>query len=190
MTKLIPIDKMGWSEKLAITAGMDLSDTATVKHVSEVLKVTVNDLQANLGLAASGDVEINTTLNPSDYVSLFDTNKIKHREGGVSAKNSAPITKPSSAKKAPKVAAEKKKPGRQGDKILQAFRSINTTPQFVDDFQKKFGISQPVLQQAKRFDKLTDPKSSFYDPSLGKVRVTTDAETKRKVIFRVPLVKA
>ena len=42
--------------------------------------------------------------------------------------------------------------GRKGDKIAKAFESIPTTKTPAIPFSEKYGVSLPVLRQAKRFD--------------------------------------
>lgn len=159
---LIPVDKMGWGERLAITSSMDLSDAETVKHVCEVLNVPVSELQAHVGLAASGDVIVNLDIEPTDYTNLFDMAKIKKVEQQI---------KKASSKKEP----SGKRRGRQGKKIAEAFAAIPYTPTPIEAFRQQFNVSVPVLRQQKRFD-----------PSqhLGRVRVKTDPETKQLMIYR------
>lgn len=46
-----------------------------------------------------------------------------------------------------------KKRGRKGDKIINAFRNIPSTPTDAESFADIHGISIGVLRQIKRFDK-------------------------------------
>ena len=166
--ELIPINEMGWSERLAITTGMDLSDEDTAKYVCEVLNIPLADLQATVGLAASGEVEVNEEINPKDYINLFDMSRVKL----VKAQTSSPATKP--AQKTAKAPSGKKR-GRQGVNIASAFAAIPHTPTPVNEFKTRFNVSSHVLRQQKRFDPT---------PELGRVRVKTDSETKQLVIYR------
>lgn len=156
--KLIPVEQMGWSERLAITSTMDLSDNDTLVHVCEVLNIPVSELQAQVGLAASGDVIVNLDIEPTDYSNLFDSTKIK------------PVQP-----KAKKV-KEVKKRGRRGDKTANAFAAVPYEPTPVETFRQQHGLSLHVLRQQKRFDKQADV--------LGKVRVEVDKETKVMMIWR------
>ena len=55
----------------------------------------------------------------------------------------------------------KKKRGRPGDKIAQAFAAIGSKPTPVTELIAKYGVAEAVLRQGKRFDKT----------GLGKVTV-------------------
>lgn len=159
---LIPINKMGWGERLAITSSMDLSDADTAAHVCEVLNIPMSELQANVGLAASGDVIVNLDIEPTDYSDLFDMSKIK-------------LVQPKQkAEKTPKAPSGKKR-GRVGENISIAFAAIPYEPTPVEAFRVTHGVSVPVLRQQKRFDPT---------PELGRVRVKTDSETKQLMIYR------
>lgn len=68
-----------------------------------------------------------------------------------------------------------KRPGRQSNKIAQAFSHLTSTPVSVSSFAEKHGVSVAVLRQAKRFDRT---------PELGKVRVKHSKETNELMIWR------
>lgn len=72
-------------------------------------------------------------------------------------------------------AVEKRKRGRKGTKISQAFAAIPATPVSVDDFAAQFGVSIPVLRQSKRFDT---------SPDLGRVVVKVDKDSGKLQIWR------
>lgn len=71
--------------------------------------------------------------------------------------------------------AEKRKRGRKGTKISEAFRAIPETPISVDDFAAQYGVSIPVLRQSKRFDT---------SPDLGRVVVKVDKDSGKLQIWR------
>lgn len=51
---------------------------------------------------------------------------------------------------------QQKKRGRKGKKIVEAFKYVPLIPVNAYNFTEQYGISLPVLRQAKRFDSFTE----------------------------------
>ena len=65
-----------------------------------------------------------------------------------------------------KIQPKPRKPGRKGTKIHDAYDSISTTPQNLDDLLQKFDVSVGAMRQHKRFDPF---------PERGKIHTKTVA---------------
>jgi len=182
-SNLIPVEKMDWSARLAITSGMDLTDTTTAAHVCEVLHISSAELQAGVGLAEGGDVQPDQTINPTDYKNMFDMSKIKYVSAvAEQTQTQTGITKPSSKNtKATKAKSESSKPkakaGRKGDKTQQAYMAVGYEPVSISELQKEFGVSRHVLTQNNRFD-----AKNF--ETLGRSHTKKDSVTGEIMIYR------
>ena len=123
----------------------------------------MNEVQAHISMAASGMIIATPNLDFKSYEKQF----------GKTSTDVTSITKPQTATAPTSV---KLKRGRKGDSVVKAFSAIPTTPTDVNKFAANQGVSLHVLRQSKRFDP---------NPSLGKVRVAKDKNTKVLMISRI-----
>jgi len=130
------ISNLSWGQRLALIEKYELNDNAVV----EKLGVSAEQLKIAKEQLSKGVFSIDTTFNTAQFAEVFNP----------SAKKESSVTK---HKVTTTVDGAPRKRGRQGSKIMTAFKAIGDTPMSADAFMKQHNVSLAVLRQSKRFDK-------------------------------------
>lgn len=170
------IKAMSWNDRLALLDHYKPSEGLACS----ALGVTPDELATAREMQASGTFTPTANLDVGAYANLFPANKSPAAGSATSTKapkrnsgaTSIAADKPATATKPIKAP---KKRGRKGDKIVNAFGAIPTSPTPAEDFASKHNVSLAVLRQSKRFDPT---------PDNGLVRVKKDKESKVLMIWR------
>ena len=163
-----PTIPQSWQDRLAIINEFKMSNVDAIK----LFVTTERELAVARGLVEKGLMKVPTlnedakqawskVVNPTTavqqpIVSTYDSSQ------PTTASSTIQTTKPT------------KHRGRQGTKIVAAFSNLTSTPEPVDVFVKKYGVSKTILRQSKR----------FLDSPI-KVSIKRDKATKQEMICRV-----
>ncbi len=167
-----------WNDRLTLINHYKPTD----EQACQALNVTQTELDVARNQLRAGVFSLSSNLDVESYSDLFASADTSSPTTSTVTTTKAPTrTKATvtSTKAAPETATAKvkvkAKRGRKGDKILQAFASIPTSPTPAEDFAKTHGVSIAVLRQSKRFDKTEE---------VGTVKVKKDKTSKTLMIWR------
>ena len=171
--------RLQWGERLKLIDHYQVGDA----EACEVFGVELEELSAARGMQIHGNqFPVREDLDIESYRNLFSgtnvtaavkpTAKSAQKPDKTPPSTSTVIRKPETAtKKTPVI----KKRGRNGDKIVNAFRAIpHDSPTDAEQFANQHNVSIAVLRQSKRFDKVGG----------GVVHVKKDKGTKTLMIWR------
>ncbi len=173
--------RLQWGERLALMDHYGVGD----EEACEVFGIEQEELEAARDMqTVSNAFPVRDDLDIASYRNLFSgvtvtaakkpTVAAKSSTGPTAVKSSTTtsIRKPETATKKTPI---KKKRGRNGDKIVNAFRAIpHDSPTDAEKFAETHHVSIAVLRQSKRFDKVGG----------GVVHVKKDKSTKTLMIWR------
>lgn len=171
--------RLQWGERLAIMKHLNVGD----EEACEVFGIEQEELEAARDMQAIGNsFPVRDDLDIESYRNLFSETTVtaakkpieKSNQKTTTAKKSSTTTirRPETATKKTPI---KKKRGRNGDKIVNAFRAIpHDKPTDAEKFAKQHQVSIAVLRQSKRFDRVGG----------GIVHVKKDKATKTLMIWR------
>jgi len=170
--------RLQWGERLTLIDHYKVDD----EQACEVFGVELEELKAARGMQVMGNqFPVRDDLDIESYSNLFSgtttVTATAKPKGEKKAKTTA--TPPSTTIRKPQTATKKvptvKKRGRNGDKIVNAFRAIpHDSPTDAEKFAKQHNVSIAVLRQSKRFDKVGG----------GVVHVKKDKSSKTLMIWR------
>ena len=174
--------RLQWGERLALMDHYGVGD----EEACEVFGIEQEELEAARDMqTVSKAFPVRDDLDVESYRNLFSGNTVTAAKKPTTAKSitskttstkksstTTTIRKPETATKKTPI---KKKRGRNGDKIVNAFRAIpHDQPTDAEKFAKTHHVSIAVLRQSKRFDKVGG----------GIVHVKKDKATKTLMIWR------
>lgn len=162
-----PTIPQSWQDRLAIINEFKMSNTDAVV----LFATTERELAVARGLVEKGLMKV-PTLNEETKQSWSSVMGTSTSQPIASSVQSAP--QPSAVVSTVQSAKPTKHRGRQGTKIVAAFSNLTSTPEPVDVFVKKHGVSKTILRQSKR----------FLDSPI-KVSIKRDKNTKQEMICRL-----
>lgn len=172
--------RLQWGERLALMDHYGVGD----EEACEVFGIEQEELEAARDMqAVSKAFPVRDDLDVASYKNLFSGTSVTAAKKPATAKSTSKTsTKKSSTTttvRKPETATKKlpiaKKRGRNGDKIVNAFRAIpHDQPTDAEKFAETHHVSIAVLRQSKRFDKVGG----------GVVHVKKDKATKTLMIWR------
>lgn len=173
--------RLQWGERLALMDHFGVGD----EEACEVFGIEQEELEAARSMqAVSNAFPVRDDLDVASYKNLFSgadvtaakkpiaTAKASTKPTATKSSTTTSIRKPQTATKKTPI---KKKRGRNGDKIVNAFRAIpHDKPTDAEKFATTHSVSIAVLRQSKRFDTVGG----------GVVHVKKDKATKTLMIWR------
>lgn len=137
------IKNLSWSERLAVIEGTNASD----KQASAVFNVTEDEIKT-----ARETVDPSPNFDVSPYTSYFSKSTTTKPAANDDTATSGTVVK--------------KKRGNPGSKVKSAFNAVTKTPQPLEEFAEKHGVSINVLVQKRRFT--TDSDNNVLPEFAGK----------------------
>ncbi len=174
--------RLQWGERLALMEHFGVGD----EEACEVFGIEQEELEAARDMqAVSNAFPVRDDLDVASYKNLFSgvsvtaakkptatASKSSTKPTATKSSTTTSIRKPQTATKKTPI---KKKRGRNGDKIVNAFRAIpHDKPTDAEKFATTHHVSMAVLRQSKRFDTVGG----------GVVHVKKDKATKTLMIWR------
>ncbi len=173
--------RLQWGERLKLIDHFKVDDAEACK----VFGVELEELEAARGMQVVGNqFPVREDLDIESYSNLFSgastvTAAVKPKASGPTKTSTKTTPSTTTIRKPAETATKRipivKKRGRNGDKIVNAFRAIpHDSPTDAEKFAKTHNVSIAVLRQSKRFDKVGG----------GVVHVKKDKSTKTLMIWR------
>lgn len=159
---------LSWNDRFALIDQYQPTD----QQVLDAFSITQDELTFAREMRAEGYFEA-SSIDVQRYKGIFDGTMIEMTQD-------EQLAKPLTATKKMKIKIKKKR-GRKGDKITNAFLSVPREPTDVETFSQQHGISVPVLRQSKRFLSLMEPSLVA---QVGTIIVKKDKATNKLMIWR------
>lgn len=172
---------LNWNDRFALIDYYKPTDA----EVCTIFGVSNDELSTARNMRNTGVITATNNIDVGSYGKMFGvlsisktSTKNESRTVNTTMKSNTKTTTSTSTNN-PQTASKKTKHpmkrGRKGNNILEAFKSIPSSPISVDEFAEKQGVSVAVLRQSKRFDTTGIE---------GRVHVKKDKNSKTLVIWR------